>query len=247
MKVDLSKLKIELPEGVTKKTEPKIGSDGTSATFVVHGDKAVDGNIGVTYKDGNPVNCHILVKDATIKKIYDNVMGVVAGKDFTVRVEFDMPPVLSEVQISVPSDWTVSKEAYIEGNDVIAVYTTKNITDAAKITVSYKGTSKELTINVRDPQINSLQTITSDKSEYTTGEDIVLTLNYKHNVEDKDKPELTGSLPEGVTEKTPLAKAGKTWTVTYTASTAGEKAFTFTAYKGDKVNQASRMIKVTVK
>lgn len=247
MKIDVSKLKLTLPEGVTKKSEPTLDPDGVSVKFEVTGNKANSYDIGVAYDNGEPLNCKLTVKDATLLKLYDNILGVIAGKTFTVRAQFDMVPVLSNVHISVPSDWTVSKEAYIEENDVIAVYTTKDITATAKVSVEYLGVTKELTIDVRDPNTNSFLTLTSDKPEYTVGEDIVLTATYKNDVAEKDKPKLSGSLPEGVTEKTPLASSGKTWTVTYTSSSTGEKQFTFIAYEGDKSNQVARSCKVTVK
>lgn len=245
MKIDVSKLKVTLPEGVTKKSEPTLDPDGVSVKFKVTGDRANSYDLGVSYDNGEPVNCKLTVKDATLIKIYDNILGVVAGKNFTVRAQFDLAPALSDVKITVPSDWTESVKAYIEGNDVIAVYTTKNIVETAEVSVEYKGQVKKLNINVRDPQINSFKTLESDKSEYSVSEDIVLTATYTHDVAEKDKPEV-GQLPEGVTEKTPLASSGKTWTATYTSTTPGEKTFTFVAYKGDKINQAARMCKVTV-
>lgn len=252
MKIDVSKLNITLPEGVSKKTEPSLQPDGVSVKFTVTGDKEVSGNIGVAYNSGSPVNCKLTVqntpvKEATLLKIADNVLGVVAGKDFTLKAEFDMPPVLEKAKIVVPSDWTVKEAAKVEGNFIIAVYTTKDITDTAKMSVTYGSVTKELTIKVQDPALNSFLTLTSDKPEYTVGEDIILTATYKNNVAEKDKPKLSGSLPEGVSEKTPLASSGKTWTVTYTSNSTGEKQFTFIAYEGDKSSQVARSCKVTVK
>lgn len=246
MKIDVSKLHITLPEGVSKKTEPTVQPDGQSVKFEVTGNKVTSGNIEVVYEDGKSGSCGLTVKDATLIKIYDNILGVVAGRDFTVRAQFDLAPALADVKITVPEDWTVSRAAYIDGNDVIAVFTTKNIVETAEVSVDYKGQVKKLNINVRDPQINSFKTLESNKAEYTTGEDIIITATYSHDVTEKDKPEV-GQLPDGVTEKTPLTKSGKTWTATYTSSTTGEKSFTFIAYKGDKINQATRMCKVTVK
>lgn len=71
---------------------------------------------------------------------------MVAGKDFTVRAQFDLAPALADVKITVPEDWTVSKAAYIDGNDVIAVFTTKNIVETAEVSVNYKGQVKKLNI-----------------------------------------------------------------------------------------------------
>lgn len=247
MKIDVSKLHINLPDGVTKKSEPVLDPDGVSVRFVVTGNKAEAYDIGISYNNGEPVNCKLKVQDATLLKIADNILGVSAGSSFTVRAQFDIQPVLSKANITVPSDWIVSKAAAVEGNDIVAVYTTKDINASAKISVEYLGVTKELTIDVRDPNFNSFLTLTSDKAEYSVGEDIMLTATYKYDVVDKDKPALSGALPEGVKEKSPLTKSGKTWVTTYTAETVGEKQFTFVAYQGDKVHQVARLCKVTVK
>lgn len=252
MKIDVSKLNITLPEGVSKKTEPDLQPDGMSIKFTVTGDKEVSGNIGVAYNSGSPVNCKLTVqnapvKEATLLKIADNILGVVAGKDFTVKAEFDMPPVLEKAKITVPSDWTVKEATKVEGNFIIAVYTTKNITDAAKISVTYGSVTKELTIRCSDPAKNTFLSMDSDKAEYNVGEDITLICNYKYDVTDEDKPELSGKTPEGVKEKTPLYKEGKTWKVVWTAETAGSKTFSYVAYKGQGPAQAGRNCTVTVK
>lgn len=247
MNINLSKLNVVLPDGIIKKGEPKLNQDGASVTFTVTGKKPVTGSIGVSYNGSKSVNCKLTVEDAVLLKIDDNILGLPAGSNFTLRAQFDSVPTLDRATIVVPADWTIESDAKVEGNDIVAVYTTKDINPTAKVSVEYAGVTKELTLYVRDPSINSFTSLASNKTEYSVGEDIVLTANYKFNVEDKDKPEVSGSLPEGVSEKTPLAKDGKTFTVTYTSSTPGSKVFSFIAYKGDKVNQSARSCTVTVK
>lgn len=63
MKIDVSKLNITLPEGVSKKTEPVVQPDGQSVKFEVTGDRVTSGNIEVVYNDGKSGSCGLTVKE----------------------------------------------------------------------------------------------------------------------------------------------------------------------------------------
>lgn len=247
MKPDLSKLVINLPEGLTQKGSPVL--TGNTVEFTVVAKKEGNFKPTVSFNGGEAKAFDINAVYSKITKIDNSVTGIVGGHTYTLKVSTDGPIDIKDMVITVPEGWTKDGEPSFADNLYQCTYVTPRKASAKEtLTATYFGSTASIDLNLIDPALNAFLRVESESPEVSVGADINLTLVYKDNVTEEDKTATKlMKLPDGVTEKTPFTISGRTMKVTYTSTTAGAKSFTFQAYAGDPDRTVTRNVSVTVK
>ena len=235
MAIDVKKINIVLPEGVTKKGE--ISLKGNIAELEVVGATVGQKEISANYDGGVSKSVTLTVTDVTVfqELVTEPAGEVVAGGEVKLIAKFSKAPVLSELAIQKANGFTVKEEAKVVGNNIEATYTAGDVAmENCEFTANFRTdtTVKSARINILEkPAV--LSEVQVEHAEIRIGAKSKVTAVF-------DKAPKIGEVqvvvPEGLTKDGEPALEGKNVVVTVTGKVAGAQKIQVTHNKVTKEN-----------
>lgn len=220
MAIDVKKINIVLPEGVTKQGE--IALKGNEAELTVIGTTVGPKVISASYDGGVSKTVTLTVTEVTQ---FDKLTTEPANKvvcEGTVKLvaAFSRVPVLSEVSITHPLGFNETVAPAVVGHNIEATYTASNTPQlGAEFKVDYRSGTvvKTVSIDVEEkPAV--LQNLTVSKGIVRLNETVRATFEF-------DKPPVLSKIElkptAGLTQSVAPAVEGNNIVVSYTGNTAG--------------------------
>lgn len=251
MAIDKAKLVVTLPDGFVQKGETEVIGEDKLKVVVTAPDKDVtNARIAVKYDDKYDASVIMSVKKpAALTDAKAGTQNALFGSAYVVILTFDKKPELDKISYEVPSDLVVEKRVVVSDTEIRYIFRVPNRNeDGITLRFSYNGgEAKEITTNIK-AYPNRFLSLVSNKGLYSVGEVAEIELTFLNDVvlpadvAEVDVAKAAGA--EAVGE--PVAKKNKL-VYKYKFSEAGEKTVIFTCYKGNKENQAARMVKFNVK
>lgn len=225
MAIDVRKINVILPEGVTKVGE--ISLKGNEAELQLEGVTVGSKEISVNYDNGEAKKTTLVVTEETIFNTLSLEPGdqVFAGGDVKLVASFSRVPVLGEVAITKPVGFTEKTPAAVKGNTVEAVYAAGEVvTDKAEFVVNFregKAEKKASLAVLERPAV--MQSVDVEPKEVRIGVDAKITVVF-------DKaPKLTDvrfNVPAGLTQKGEATTRGNNVELMVTGKAAGSQVVT---------------------
>lgn len=246
MSINLKDLKITLPDGLEKATEPAVV--GNNVEFMVRATKQVSNiKISATYEDAPVVETEEITT-VPAAKLTEVVLseGALGGMILTLTSTFDSAPYLPFYSLEVVGEGVDEIEApSISGNTIVSKHKLPRQFDfTATFNVSYNGAKPTvLTRTTRRPTI-VLRDMTAEPTTVTVGQDVTITALYTNPPSTSDLP-VPYDVTEGFELKTDWEISDKTATCVYTAKTEGSKRLAVTSNEGI-ISEVSKAITVTV-
>lgn len=240
MAIDIKKINVVLPEGVSKVGE--LSLQGNIAELTVVGSTVGVKNISASYDGGEAKQASFTVTDATLFNTLtlEPADKVYPGEVVKLVAAFSKVPVLEEVEILAPAGWAVKTPAAVKGNNVEAEYTAGTIiTPNAGFTVTFRKGEAEKQVTIAVEAVDAVMgEITADPTTIKVGAKTKAIVNF-----DK-QPELSKfavQCPEGLTQDGAGKVVGNSIEVSFTGKTAGPAQIGFTY-----AEQSPKNITVTV-
>lgn len=225
MAIDVKKINVILPEGVTKVGE--ISLKGNEAELQLEGVTVGSKEISVNYDNGEAKKTTLVVTEETIFNTLTLEPGdqVFAGGEVKLVAEFSRVPVLGEVAITKPVGFIEKTPAVVKGNTVEAVYLAGEVvTDKADFVVNFREGKAEKTASLavlERPAV--MQSADIEPKNVRIGVDAKITVTF-------DKaPKLTDvkfAVPTGLTQKGEASLRANTVELMVTGKTAGQQTVT---------------------
>lgn len=175
MAIDIKKINVVLPEGVSKVGELQL--KGEIAELVVLGETIGKKLISVSYGDTEAKTGELLVTDATLFRdvTLSPTTEVTLGEMVTLTAVFSKPPVLDEVVITSPEGFNEHTPPAIQNNNIVAQYIAGGEpTEAATFEVTFRETdTKQASIKVNELPA-AIQRLEASKSSVRVGEEFTL-------------------------------------------------------------------------
>lgn len=251
MAIDKAKLVVTLPDGFVQKGETEVVGDNKLKVVVTAPDKDVtNARVAVKYNEKYDASVILsVVKPATLTEAKATTPAALFGSKYTVVLKFDKKPELDKISYEVPRDLVVEERVIVSETEIRYIFKVPNRNeDGVVLKFSYNGgEAKEIVTNIK-AYPNRFLSLVSNKGLYVVGEVVEIELTFLNDVvlptdaAEVDVAKAAGA--EVVGE--PVAKKNKL-VYKYKFSEAGEKTVIFTCYKGNKENQAARMVKFNVK
>lgn len=240
MAIDKAKIKVTLPEGLTQKGEISVDEAKKTATVVVTGKTVGQHTVSVTYNGGaaKTTNVTVTAAPAFSGDPTASPASIHIGEESVISQAFTVDGIQpSEVTVTVPEGLTKKGEHTISGKSLSLTVTGKTA-GAHEVQLQFKGVTKKVTVNVTEvPPAFSGEPV-ADPATVKVGADVTVTQEFTKAGVVASEVVLTPSA--GLTLKTPASVSGTTFTVVYTAKTAGAQTVKL-EYKG-----ASKTASVTV-
>lgn len=235
MAIDVKKIKIVLPEGVTK--EGEISLKGNVAELKVVGATVGQKEITASYDGGVSKSVTLTVTEATVfqELTLEPANEVNCGGEVKLIAKFSKAPVLSELAIQMANGFTVKEAAKVVGNNIEATYTAGEVAmENCEFTANFRTdtTVKSAKINIVErPAV--LSEVQVEHAEIRIGAKSKVTAVF-------DKAPKIGEVqvvvPEGLTKDAEPVVEGNNVTFTVTGKTAGAQKIQVTHNKVTKEN-----------
>lgn len=235
MAIDVKKINIVLPEGVTKKGE--ISLKGNVAELEVVGATVGQKEISANYDGGASKSVTLNVTEVTVFQdlVLEPAGEVVAGGEVKLIAKFSKPPVLGELDVQVATGFNIKEAAKVVGNNIEVIYTAGDIAmNDVEFTANFRTdtTVKKVKINILEKpavlsevQVEHAELRIGAKSKVTAVFDKAPVLS-----------EVQVVIPEGLTKDGEPALEGKNVVVTVTGKVAGAQKIQVTHNKVTKEN-----------
>ena len=238
--IDIKKISIVLPEGVTKQGE--ISLKGNEAELTVVGTTVGPKLVSASYDNGPSKTSSFTVTEVTqfTELVTEPAKKVYCGDPIKLIAKFSKVPVLSEVEILAPAGFTVTEKAKVVGHNVEVTYEAAGTPSLnAEFRVDFRtGTVvKTVQVNVEEkPAL--LQFVDASKKTARVTEETTVTFGF----DKAPKLELMELRPSaGLTVKEAAKVEGNNIVVTYTCNTAGSQSVSGT-YNGVVKTQAIEVV-----
>lgn len=227
MAIDVKKINVVLPEGVSKVGE--ISLEGNTAELTVVGSTVGPKTISASYDGGTSKSGMLTVTEATVFNILAITPSdqVFIGDSVKLIATFSKTPIITEVNVLAPAGFVATAEPAVKGNNIEATYTAGGpVTDNAKFVVNFRDgeDEKEAVIKVLEkPAV--LQTVkATPESVRVSGESkVVLTFD-----KEPELAKMEEVIPAGLTKTLGPVLNENTIEYTLTGKTAGAQEVVFT-------------------
>ncbi len=235
--IDNKKIKLNLPDGVV--TEGEISLSGNIATVNILSSTVGDKMISASYGDGEAVSTVLHVTEETLfsSLVTEPALKCFTGDTVKVVATFSKRPVLTDVEITPPAEFTMVSEPKVEGFTVTAEYTAPmDPATGGSFTVNFRHNTavKTAEMNVLEkPAV--LQSVNADPANIRIGEITTMTATF-----DKAPKlsEVNIVVPDGLTVNEAAKVVKNTVIAKYQGSAIGGKTI---RVSHNKVEQTARV------
>lgn len=231
--IDVKKISIVLPEGVTKQGE--ISLKGNEAELTVIGTTVGPKLISASYDGGAKKTTTLTVTEVTQFTAVrtEPADSVYCSEQVKLIAEFSRAPKLEEVKVTAPPSFVQVEAPKVVGHNVEATYTAAGTPQLnSEFSVNFRSGTVEKTVQINvEEKPALLESVDASKKTARVTDETTVTFTFdKEPV--LDQMDIRPS--SGLSVKTPAAVAGRTITVTYTCNTAGSQTVTGTYNKVSK-------------
>lgn len=178
MAIEVSKISLTIPAGLTQKGEITVDQSAKTAKVVVTGATAGTHTVSVSYDGGAAQTCTVTVTPVPAFSGEPTAApaSIEVGADSTITQAFNVSGVnVADVTVTVPAGLTTKTAAAISGTTLTLVVTGASA-GAHDVTLAYKGVTKTVTVTVAEP--TTLKTVNASPTSVQVGSDSTVTMQF---------------------------------------------------------------------